>query len=389
MTAPAATTPSEPGGSEPVSRPSLSLLGIIGASVLALTMATGVMHDHAGVYFVQWSSVLTGYAYTSNDYGPLHNTFALFFAIAPLLPKVVFATLALTAGWVLLDRGRRTDVALPLAVTLAVFVLNPVVVVSTYVYGQNDIVAATAIAFALAARADGRLALAGVFVGIAALEKFFPLAIAGFLALDGNRVVRLRVIGTAVGTFAAGMASAVLIWGVGVFTPILWAEARTPKMLSILQFFTCHPALVGGEQNVQLLVDVNVAVMCGATALAFLGLLWIGATWRAAAAIGCVVLLVSYKVGHPQFYVTWLVLLGWLLVDGRSGAERSVAIRLVPVAALVGLFQILYVTGFVGSEGSAVRCYASVPFLAAVLASLVAAVRVLPRAPGVLVRVSW
>jgi hypothetical protein len=190
-------------------------------------------------------------------------------------------------------------------------------------------------------------------VGAAALEKSFPLALAAFRALDGG----------------------------GRLMP------------SPLRTLAEHPGLVGGAQNLQFLVDANVLFMFGLTGLALLALLWAGATWRIATAVGCLVLLVTYKVGHPQFYVTWLVLLAWPFVDGDdrtepAANERAAARRLVPVAVFVGTFQVLYMLGLVGME-SIVRGYAGLPFLVVVVGSLVAPGRTFPRPGSVRPRLTW
>ena len=87
-------------------------------------------------------------------YGPIHSLFAPMMLLSPLLPKVTFSVMALWVGWLLLKRGLASRVQRSFAMVLIFFVLNPLVVVSTYVYGQNDIVVALLLAFALGARAD-------------------------------------------------------------------------------------------------------------------------------------------------------------------------------------------------------------------------------------------
>jgi len=154
---------------------------------------------------------------------------------------------------------------------LALFLLHPSVFFSTYVYGQNDIVAASLILLALFARDAGRPALAGLCIGLAALEKFYPLAFAGFLMMEGDRRVSVRVPLVAAATFAAGMLAGFVAWGPSTFDPLVFGSARDPKMLSILRFLTCFPDLVAGEPVVDFLVDANSLVVLGSAAVAWLG----------------------------------------------------------------------------------------------------------------------
>ena len=336
------------------------------AIVITTTVATGILHDHRA-YGAQWMAVLEGLWHPTNAYGPLHNAFAGLFAIHPLLPKIAFAGLALVCAAVLLWKGMASRVTGTGRIVCLAFLLNPVVIVSTYVYGQNDVVAAALVLLALVARSSNRPLGAGVLLGLASLAKLYPLMLAPFLALEAGRVLRLRVIAAAVGTLAVGMAAAVSIWGMDALGPIAFGSGREAKMLSILRFLTCYPGLVGGEEGLGMLLDSNTLVVLAAAGLTFAALYLLGSTWRAGSVIGLLAVLAAYKVGHPQFYVTWLVLLTWLLLDDRAGPERRVAVRVMPVAALVALFQVLYVVGAV-TEG--VRCWASVPFTLTLLASL-------------------
>ena len=99
-------------------------------------------------------------------------------------------------------------------------------------------------------------------------------------------------------------------------------------------------------------------------------------------------LLASYKVGHPQFYVPWLVLVAWLLVDQRAPEERDVARGFLPVVAFLGLFQVLYILGLV-STLSPIRDYVGLPFFGLALGSLFAAFRAVGFADGQRAFIRW
>lgn len=360
------------------------LAGAAALGVFAITLWTGVQHDHRE-YLVNWTAVLAGgdpWA-VGNAYGPLHTVFAAPFAILPILPKLTFSALALACGALLLRASRAGHAYRTWGIVLALFLFNPVVLFSTYVYGQNDIVAAFLVLLAVLARDADRPSVAGVLIGLAALEKFYPIAIAGFLMLEGKRVLRLRIPLVAGATFAAGMGLATLVWGAAPLTPLRFAVGRDPKMLSVHRFLTCHPDLVGGDRTVQMLLDSNSPIVAVVGALSLGGLLWLGATWRSGTLIGCLVIFATYKVGHPQFYVTWLAVLTWLLVHQDRGWERSAALRLVPVAIALALFSVLYAaTGAMLGEWAFLRCYVSLPFLAVVVGSIGVAVREIPRPAG-------
>jgi len=359
--------------------------GASAVAVLGTTLALGAQHDHAE-YLVQWGAFLGG-GDPSNAYGPVHNLFAWPFAVWALLPKLLFALCAIGTSWLLIRRRAAglTDDSMHWGVVLAAFLLNPLVIGTTYVQGQNDIVSAFMIMLAFVARNRGRPGVAGMFIGIAAAQKFYPLAFAGFLMLDGKREVNLRVGLTAVGTFVAAMLTSYLAWGPSAFAPFAFGAGRDAKILSIYRFLSCHPALVGGERPLTVLLDTNTWVVLGVAAAALVTLHLIGASWRTASALGFLMVLAAYKVGHPQFYVTWLVPFAWLLVDDSAPDHRRLAAALVPVAVVLAIIQVAYgPTGAMLGEWAWLRCYISVPFLCIVVLSLLMGFRVIwrPIRPG-------
>lgn len=381
----------------------------LAAAILVAALVTGIQHDHSA-YVRHWQAVLSGGDPWGSDnaYGPLHNPFAFLFALWPLLPKLSFVVLALVSSWALFVRtrvvgiraaegakdlgtggARRFGTGTAMALVAAVFALNPAVVLPTYVYGQNDIVAAALILAALFAREADRPGLAGFWIGLAALEKFYPLLLAAFMALEAGRVIRLRPLATAVVTFAIGMTVSHLLWGPSTWTPLMVGAIRVPKMLSVYRFFMCHPAVVGGEAAYATLVETNSLVVIGAAGTALLFLHRRGVPWARASTLGLAVIFLTYKVGHPQFYVTWLVLLGWLLTsDDRE--DRGVGRALIPIAVAVAAFQILYAaTGAMTGQWTFLRCYVSLPFVAVALLCLVLAIRRVSEPPKESARRAW
>jgi len=358
-----------------------------GLVAVALAVWLGARGDHAE-YLIQWSTVRSGADPWSggNAYGPLHNLFAIPAAWWPLLPKAAFAAMAGLASAILLRmlhaNGTSTGL-LGVATLLAAFLFNPLQIVATILYGQNDIVGAFFVLVAFVLRTKGRPGLAGVLIGIAALEKFYPLAFAGFLMLDGNRSLKLKVPLAALATFGLGLAVSYLVWGPTTFAPLLFGAARDPKLLSVLRFFMCYPGAVGGDGVLAFLVGNNGLFVFG-VALAFLFGLWrLGAAWPAAAALGILPILVAYKVGHPQFYVAWLVPFSWLIAMGAASGAQRLARVLAPVAVYLAFVQVLYLaSGAMLDEWFFLRCYISIPLLVLTIVAIASGVRVVRETPA-------
>ena len=84
--------------------------------------------------------------------------------------------------------------------------------------------------------------------------------------------------------------------------------------------------------------------------------------------------LISYKVGHPQFFTSWIMLLAWMLISSKTGSEKNLfAWRLTPIAIYLGLFQIIYFisgildNGHLRNDWEIFRNFGSVPFVLIIL----------------------
>ena len=92
--------------------------------------------------------------------------------------------------------------------------------------------------------------------------------------------------------------------------------------------------------------------------------------WEYISVIGILLLLATYKVGHPQFYISWTMLLAWMIVSSPPGSEKNLfAWRFSPVAIYLGLFQCVYFlsglldNGHLRNDWQIIRDIGSAPFL--------------------------
>ena len=373
------------------------LLGFVLAyaiAAVALALVTGPVHDYK-FYQRQWFVILFGgepWSHSST-YGPLHNLFAYVFWIWKPLPKVLFALCGAGCSYLLLKRllaENPPDLRRRVLTLLAAFPFNPLVIFATYYFGQNDIVCALLIVLAFLCRERGWPLLAGLCIGIAALEKFYPLVFGAYLMLDRDRVIGLRVFVSAVVVFAVGMAASWLVWGPKTFWALQFASGREAKLLSIYRFLQCFPDLVGGEAAVQAALGANFYVMLAISAVGFVGLHALGATWRTASALGVLPIFAAYALGHPQFYVSWMIPVCWIIIAERGEAVRRLGDALFPAALTLAIIQLVYgTTGFMNREWAWLRCYVSLPFLAAVLWGVWFGVRALWQPPKLGLRLRW
>ena len=216
------------------------LAAIYALVFLSVTLATGSLHDYQA-YIRIWSRMLDGgepwltnlVDLNDNTYGPLFTAFAPLLAISPMAPKVLFALAWLGGQW-LVVRRLLTEPAHRPALWIAIIALNPFPWVWIAGYGNNDAV----VAFLLAVAVCGPLSASkriGVGVALAALLKYYPLLLLPFMCVDRG-AIRLRPLLIGLAVFLVGMLMAFAIWGPIALAPILVAESRGPKLLSVYAF---------------------------------------------------------------------------------------------------------------------------------------------------------
>lgn len=320
--------------------------GLIAWSLAMLWLCwwSGIQHDY-DEYLDQWESFLhgDGPSRNGNTYGPLHAVIGLLLPIGPFAPKffMVGALLLANAALVLALLKERSTRPIQIVYLLAV-PTNILVIGMGIIYGLNDALVAALLVAAVLMRQRGKWLACGVFVGLAALTKYYPLLLLPFFAIDDGKV-KWAVIRSGAIVFAAGFLAALAIWGEGLIEALVYGSERAPKLLSVLKSFRS----LFGTKPVSLLVEYNsIAVVLGvAVALVFA---WRARlSWLEGVVIGYLVMLTLYKVGHQQFYIPWLFMVASLpLLDRRS--SDALAVIVVPAILLLSLYQFGYQFGTYG-----------------------------------------
>lgn len=340
------------------------LLGALIVLVLVITLATGVSHDQRYYLYEHWELLRTGQdpwaleidgeRIHPNAYGPLHTILGYSSFLHALAPKYILSLCALGIFAIILEEQKRnmTLSSFPIWFSPAVtFLLAPLVIIHTYIFGTNDIVPALSIAFAFRFRRRDQHGWMGVALGIGALIKFYPLLFVPFFALIGDGRIKLRGFFSASAVFLGGMITAYSVWGDSVLGPLLWSEERVPRMLSILRFLEPLSERVGGGGLVAFAVDHNSAIVVLTAALFGLYALLARLDWKIATLAGILAIFLVYKVGHTQFYLVWFVLFALMGAQSDQDDVRIYRRDFLPFAVFLSVFSILFYVSRFTNDG--------------------------------------
>jgi hypothetical protein len=361
--------------------------------VFLITFFSGENHDYES-YLVSWNYFILGsnpWANEFNDvsilssaYGPLHSIIGYLTLISSFLPKIFFSFCSIVIFYYLTELAKKQKKILnyqDFFFILLIYPLFPLTIINVYLFGINDSLIALLIIFACESRKKENFLFTGFFLGFGALIKFYPILFLPFFALCNKKGISLKCLATGISVFLIGMFFSYIIWGNEILNPLFFGADRDPKLLSILKFldYLNTPSSVGLFNNlINFLISKNSFFLLLIVFFIFLHGLLAKIEWEYVALIGILLLLASYKVGHPQFYLSWSALLAWVMLSSNKNSEkRSFTLRLIPVLVYLGLFQCIYlISGFGGSSGylsddwEFIRNICSVPFLIIILICL-------------------
>lgn len=326
---------------------------ITAGALLLLTIWSDVIHDY-GAYLRQWQNILGGAdpwapaddslgVIPKNAYGPIHVLFAPLVPIHPLMPKLVVAVMTLGICWLAFAlKETRDDQSEVAAQLFWLYTLSPLVIITVFVFSNNDGAVGALLLFACVFRLRGAYGWTGVFIGLAALLKFYPLLFAPFFAVARDGTLRLRTLLTAGGSFALGMALAWMRWGESIFVPFLFGDERGAKHLSVLRFLNQIKDNLSIGPFVDYLLDINSLMVVAVTAVVALWGWLTRQGWEITSLLGILAIFMTYKVGHQQFYVTWIALYAFIIAASDDEKAVAVARAFVSLALFVAVYQVLY-----------------------------------------------
>lgn len=344
----------------------------------------GFLHDHRA-YLQQWELIRSGQDpwSTDNAYGPGHNLLAYGLSIGRYGPKAAIVAAFLVVNWLMV---RRLLVQAPRWSAVALYALvipgNFLVMVMAVAYGLNDALVAALVGGAVLSRYRGWLLLTGALLAGAVLIKYYPALLVPFFCLDRRRF-SWRPLLAALAVAALGMAAAFAVWGTSVLKALDVGSERAPKLLSPL-FAASQTATA--PDLLDWLIRTNTISVVVATAVTFALCYALRLRWIEGAVIGLFTTLVTYKVGHQQFYLPWLFLLvGLLLTDSRRA--RLLVTCCIPFVTFLSVFTFGYefLTDGYTLVGGSIRAHVGFLTLgmgvATIVGYLAVAVRVRP-VPG-------
>jgi hypothetical protein len=320
----------------------LRLMLLFSLVMLLLAVYCGSQHDYR-YYLMQWSSLVSGGpAWTEgNFYGPLHVVIGYLVLINPLAPKIMMVSALLFANFVLfrelIEKRSLSPILLVYIISIPV---NALFIGVGIVFGLNDDLVAALLMAAVLFKLSNKSSLVGLCIALAALLKLYPILLLPFFSLDrGNISWKTLITGAFI--FLIGLTLSYFIWGDGLIKSFTFGSNRWPSLMSIFRDIN---VFYGESYVYNLLVKYNSLLVIFSVILAFFYSFFKRLSFLEGAIIGYTIMLLTYKVGHQQFYLPLLLLLAALPIIKTRSADTMLVI-FIPFILYLSTFQILFDLG--------------------------------------------
>ena len=308
----------------------------VGALVAMLfAWGSGAVQDYP-YYVNQWDAATSAAdpwgPTLFNAYGPGSLVMAPFAELHELVPKVLFVLVWFGMAWYILTLSG-TNVRLYQVVLL---ILNPFLWVEIAYFGHFDIVIAALILLAVICVESDRPVLAGAALGAGFVAKYYPAVAAPFVSRDWSKISVGFVL-----SLIAGLVLTLWLWGTTFLETFRTGTTRKPSLLSPFRTIrAANQAVLDFDFDFSML-SVPLVV------IGLAGLYWYTRRLQLSAPVGALtsllVVLASYKVGHPQFHIPVVILLAYFFAR-RPESLRVKSVVWAATSYLVFLagFNVVY-----------------------------------------------
>ena len=305
--------------------------------LIAILFYGDARHDYA-LYILTWKAFLNGDSYIPyNTYGPLHLVLSYLFQIHYLLPKIMFGIFFLYLNYFLfkniLDKNEKKLVIFFFLTIPCNFLIISIV----FFYGIIDSIVSFFLIFSIIFKLRRNYYLSSVFLVIATLIKIYPILFLPFLILEKERI-NIKILFTTILTIIFALSIFSIFYGIDtIFEPFIFGGSREAKFASIIASLKID---LNNNNIILILEKYNFFVVVISLFCIFLYCFYKKTNWLISIILSYLIILITYKVGHLQFYIGLVVISGFLLSLDKKYFE--VYKILFPLIFLLSLCQLGY-----------------------------------------------
>jgi len=316
-------------------RDHLILFAIINTILFFILFYGGIRHDYRA-YSITWQGIINkDLTIYYHSYGPLHLLFAYIYKINFLLPKIIYGFSFFLLQSYLFIKIYKKDHTKLLYLYLAL-PCNFLIISCVYFYGINDAIVAFFLFFSLINKLNKNYIIAGLLFSISILIKLYPAILIPFFLIENNKINFKLFFSLLISLLILFIPCFILFDLKLIIDPLSFGVAREPKLLSIL-------ASLNNDFKdfliINFLIKYNSLIVIFSTLIVTIYCYLKNKELLVSKILVYLVMLITYKVGHPQFYIPLFVLFGILLTESKY---YKIFKSVLPVIYLLSITMLTY-----------------------------------------------
>ncbi|MEM0933461.1 MAG: glycosyltransferase 87 family protein [Bacteroidota bacterium] len=292
---------------------------LLGIGILIIALLGKNYHDYAA-YIRHWIVISEGgnpYLGKASDnaYGIIYNLFAYTNISAKVaLPRVLWILFYFLSLIGLKSFLKESTPNFPTRSILVFLLVNPLFLIFGVKYGSNDVFLASLVLLGVLLYLKKKHILSGIMIALAIGFKFIPLLIAPFLIFQNTLKINLKFLISVSLALALIFFIGYLEWGDNIIKPLIFGKERISKIFSIFRFLRAQGINLDSCSTISTVFSVvlsfSLYIVFKLDRMILILFCWFN-------------ILLLYKVGHPQFYLTPLLLGSLVFVLNHKIIEQS------------------------------------------------------------------
>ena len=297
----------------------------------------GARHDY-NLYTFTWESFLNNEKEIPyNAYGPIHLLLSFIYKLHLLAPKILFGFLFIVLNYHIFKKILKKENKILLIYFYLTIHCNFLIISYVFFYGVNDTLVSFFLIISIILFINQKFILSGTFISIASLIKFYPILFFPQFLFQ-NKKVNVKILFVTILFTAFFLLSFSILYDYKVLLePLSFGANRSPKFASIIASlnysFPDNAILEYLKKYNFYLVIISVVIIHILTLVKKTDIYF-------SIILIYIIILITYKVGHTQFYIPLMVIASYLLTLN----EKYLIIFkiLIPLIFLVSLTSFGY-----------------------------------------------
>ena len=283
---------------------------VLSLVLILISIYGGARHDYY-LYTIIWESFIGGKeSIPLNSYGPIHLLLSFIYKLNLLVPKLLFGISFILLNYYIFRKILKKN-----KFTLIIFFYltihcNFLIISFAFFYGINDSFVALFFVISIIFFKKKKIIFSSIFISLAFLIKFYPILFAPQYLFQKKEMALKVMLTIFIFIFISFLSFSVIFDYNLLIEPIIFGSTRGPKLTSVLASLNYS---FSENQLIEFFIKYNTYTVIILVLATHLYTLIKKTDLLYSIILTYVIIVLTYKVGHLQFYIPLLVIAAYLL----------------------------------------------------------------------------